>query len=100
MALISLSLLAVGPASAATTEEAVADEAAAAVAAMKQTSRPPAGFVDRPIVALDWTLAETLTGLGVRAMGVGQVETYASWVAQPALPQGTRDLGLRTQPNL
>lgn len=59
-----------------------------------------AGFVDRPIVALDWTLAETLTGLGVRAIGVGQVETYRSWVGQPELPAGTRDLGLRTQPNL
>ncbi|MGO2503948.1 MAG: hypothetical protein ACTH7C_12495, partial [Cobetia marina] len=85
MALIGLSLLAAGSASAATTGDA---------------HEAPAGFVDRPVVALDWTLAETLTGLGVRAMGVGQVETYASWVAQPALPQGTRDLGLRTQPNL
>lgn len=105
LALISLSLLAVGAASAATTDEAAADEAAADVAAMKQTAmtetaQPPAGFVDRPLVALDWTLAETLTGLGVRAMGVGQVATYASWVDQPALPQGTRDLGLRTQPSL
>lgn len=85
LALIGVSLLAVGSASAATTGD---------------VHEAPVGFVDRPVVALDWTLAETLTGLGVRALGVGQSATYASWVKQPELPQGTRDLGLRTQPNL
>lgn len=89
--LVALSLLGVaGTATAAATE---------AMAATPLTPTPE-GFVDRPVVVLDWTLAETLTGLGVRAIGVGQVETYRSWVDQPELPTGTRDLGLRTQPNL
>lgn len=52
------------------------------------------------IASIDWTLAETLSALGAPPAAVAQVNDYHSWVGKPHLPEGTSDLGLRTQPNL
>lgn len=52
------------------------------------------------IATLDWTMAETLIGIEARLVGLAQVDGYQSWVAEPAVPAGVRDLGLRAQPNL
>ncbi|MFW3615344.1 ABC transporter substrate-binding protein [Billgrantia antri] len=52
------------------------------------------------IASIDWTLAETLSALGAPPAAVAQVGDYHSWVGKPHLPEGTSDLGLRTQPNL
>ncbi|UYG09722.1 iron-siderophore ABC transporter substrate-binding protein [Halomonas sp. M4R1S46] len=52
------------------------------------------------LATLDWTLAETLVALGTPPRAVAQVEAYHAWVVEPALPDTTTDLGLRSQPNL
>ncbi|ETX13434.1 hypothetical protein OCH239_10325 [Roseivivax halodurans JCM 10272] len=52
------------------------------------------------VAALSWGLAETLVALGVDPVAVADVEGYRTWVGMPALPDGVRDVGLRTEPNL
>lgn len=52
------------------------------------------------IATSDWTIAETLTAMGIVPMGVGDKRAYQIWVNSPALPVQTRDMGLRFQPNL
>ncbi len=68
-------------------------------AAPAQPNPEPALSVPR-IVTLDWTIAETLMGMGVAPQAVAQLSAYHDWVAEPALPDTVVDLGLRTQPNL
>jgi len=55
---------------------------------------------ERRVVTLDWTIAETLMGMGIKPQAVAQLSAYHDWVAEPALPASVIDLGLRTQPNL
>lgn len=56
---------------------------------------------DTPRLAtLDWTLAETLVALDAPPLASAQLEAYHAWVDEPALPDTTIDLGLRSQPNL
>lgn len=38
--------------------------------------------------------------MGVTPLAVGQTAGYAAWVGTPAIPAATRNLGLRSQPNL
>ncbi|WP_375260768.1 iron-siderophore ABC transporter substrate-binding protein [Palleronia sp.] len=52
------------------------------------------------VAALSWALAEIATDLDLPLTGVADTEGYATWVAKPPLPEGVRDLGLRTEPNL
>ncbi|MGL6215505.1 ABC transporter substrate-binding protein [Billgrantia desiderata] len=52
------------------------------------------------LVALDWTLAETLVALDMPPDGVAQVSDYHSWVGEPRLPGSVTDIGLRAQPNV
>ena len=70
-----------------------------ATAAPAQPNPQPALSAPR-IVTLDWTIAETLMGMGVAPQAVAQLSAYHDWVAEPALPDTVVDLGLRTQPNL
>ncbi|ULJ60126.1 ABC transporter substrate-binding protein [Wielerella bovis] len=51
------------------------------------------------IATSDWTVAETLTALGRPPIMVGDKTAYRTWVAYPALPPSTADMGLRMQPN-
>ncbi|MCL7744390.1 iron-siderophore ABC transporter substrate-binding protein [Guyparkeria hydrothermalis] len=52
------------------------------------------------IATLDWTIAETLIALDARLVGLAQIDGYAAWVGEPAVPTSVLDLGLRAQPNL
>ena len=63
---------------------------------------PRAAFAGTPgrIVVLDWALAETLIALGGMPLAVAEAPLYAQRVITPALPPGTRDVGLRSWPNL
>ncbi|MFB4203057.1 Iron(3+)-hydroxamate-binding protein FhuD [wastewater metagenome] len=62
---------------------------------------PGRGRAAPPAVAtVDWTLAETLLGLGVTPLAVAQVDAYRAWVGKPRLPDSVADLGLRMQPNM
>lgn len=66
----------------------------------KQASAEPGPETAPRIATLDWTIAETLVGLGMAPQAVAQIAAYREWVAQPPLPDTVIDLGLRTQPNL
>ncbi|AUZ04970.2 ferrichrome ABC transporter substrate-binding protein [Vitreoscilla sp. C1] len=52
------------------------------------------------IISSDWAIVETLVAMGHAPIGVGDKRAYQRWVAQPALPPSTVDIGLRAQPNL
>lgn len=52
------------------------------------------------LATVDWGLAQNMVAIGVTPLAVGQTSGYAAWVGQPQLPAATRDLGLRSQPNL
>lgn len=51
------------------------------------------------LATLDWTVAETLVGLGAMPIGVGDAKSYQHWVIEPKLADRVLDLGLRNQPN-
>lgn len=55
---------------------------------------------DIRVAAIDWTQIETLLALGVQPIGAAQIADYNAWVKAPEIPEGTVDLGLRTQPNM
>lgn len=52
------------------------------------------------LLALDWSIVETLLVLGQAPLGVPETGNYGRTVQQPALPPGCVDLGLRVEPNL
>lgn len=54
----------------------------------------------RRVVALAWSTAEMVVGLGVKPLAIADVEGYGKWVARPPLPDGVADVGLRGEPNL
>ncbi|TCU03626.1 ABC transporter substrate-binding protein [Rhizobium sullae] len=62
----------------------------------------PAAFAAPPrrIVCLEWTSAEMFISLGVPPLAVADLKGYRDWVAAPALPVSTLDLGARGEPNL
>lgn len=51
------------------------------------------------VATLDWAIAETLLGLGITPIAVGDKQSYQTWVNQPALEDQVIDLGSRLQPN-
>ncbi|RIY01061.1 ABC transporter substrate-binding protein [Aureimonas flava] len=73
--------------------------AAALLAAACGAGGARAGAPQR-IAVLDWALAELVLALGVRPVAVAETALYAGRVGEPALPPGTIDLGLRSQPSL
>jgi iron complex transport system substrate-binding protein len=73
--------------------------ALACVQAYDDTAAAVAG-ANAGLIALDWTLAETLVALGIPPDGVAQVSDYHSWVGEPRLPGSVMDIGLRSQPNV
>lgn len=54
----------------------------------------------RRVVALDWSLTETALSLGIEPIGAADGAGYKDWVAYPALPDSTVDVGSRSEPNL
>lgn len=52
------------------------------------------------VMSVDWTQTETMLALGVVPVGVAQGQDYDAWVKAPILPKQTKDVGLRTQPNI
>ena len=55
---------------------------------------------DVRIVSLDYALTETLLELGVRPVGVPDLEGYDRWVVDPELPSDVVDVGSTFEPNL
>ncbi|MDP4493288.1 iron-siderophore ABC transporter substrate-binding protein [Vibrio sp. AH4] len=58
-------------------------------------SAPP-----KKVVALDWTLAETVLSLGVELQGVADAKGYQEWVVEPALNPTVTNVGSRREPNI
>ena len=54
----------------------------------------------KKVVALDWSLAETVLSLGVPLQGVADARGYRQWVVKPQLASTTIDVGSRQEPNL
>lgn len=52
------------------------------------------------VVALDWTLTETVLSLGVELQGIADTQGYHQWVVEPALNKTALDVGSRREPNL
>ena len=52
------------------------------------------------VVALNWSLTETLIALGVTPTAMADIEGYKTWVSVPELPDGITDVGIRREPNL
>lgn len=53
----------------------------------------------RPVV-LSWDMLEQVIELGVTPVGAPELDSYADWVVQPAIPQATESVGTRSEPNL
>lgn len=60
----------------------------------------PARAETSGVVALDWTLVQTLLALGVRPLAASRNDFYRSFVIEPPLPDSVREIGLRAEPNL
>ncbi|MGO1296272.1 MAG: iron-siderophore ABC transporter substrate-binding protein [Vibrio sp.] len=54
----------------------------------------------KKIVALDWSLAETVLSLGLPLEGVADARGYRQWVEKPRLTSSVIDVGSRREPNL
>lgn len=52
------------------------------------------------VIALDWSLTETILSLGVTPVGVPNIESYQEFAVTPPIPEGVVDVGLRLRPNL
>lgn len=52
------------------------------------------------IIVLEWRPVELLMALGIAPMAIADIPNYRRWLAEPALPDGVLDVGLRTEPNL
>lgn len=52
------------------------------------------------IAALSWEQVENVIELGIEPIAIPEREAYQEWVAQPALPASSIDIGGRAEPNL
>lgn len=52
------------------------------------------------VIAIDWTIAETMKALDYNPLAIGDKRSYSTWVRYPPLDDSVVDLGLRMQPNL
>lgn len=57
-------------------------------------------WLDRPVVALNWGVAETLYAMGVRPAGAAEIPGYDALVREPATPRGVADVGLQGAPSM
>jgi ABC-type Fe3+-hydroxamate transport system substrate-binding protein len=52
------------------------------------------------VICLEWTSAEMVLSLGVAPIAICDTRGYQDWVAGPAFPADTIDLGSRSEPNI
>ncbi|MFC4174432.1 ABC transporter substrate-binding protein [Microvirga sp. GCM10011540] len=52
------------------------------------------------VAVLDWGLTSTVLALGIEPVGIAEIDLYRRWAAEPPVPPGVQDIGLRTEPNL
>lgn len=51
------------------------------------------------VISLNWALTEQLIELGITPAGVADPKGYSAWVAEPAIPDASVDVGKREGPN-
>lgn len=73
----------------------LAATALACAPALAGAQAPP-----RRVAVLDWVSGMNLLALGIAPLGMPELERYARLVVEPAIPEQTRELGLRAEPNL
>lgn len=52
------------------------------------------------VAALNWEMAENVIELGIEPVAIADAKGYQEWVAKPAIPASTQDIGDRAEPNL
>ncbi|WP_191601724.1 iron-siderophore ABC transporter substrate-binding protein [Marinomonas algicola] len=52
------------------------------------------------VATLSWELAEDVIELGVTPLVVPEIKAYQEWVAKPAMPSSTMEIGNRAEPNI
>lgn len=73
----------------------------ALLATPSMATAPPGCDTGGPrIVAVNWSLVQTLIALGAPPVGVANTDSYRKWVAEPPLPDCVADIGRRLEPNL
>jgi len=55
--------------------------------------------IPKRVAALNWDIAEQVIELGITPVAVPDIKGYNEWVVQPAIPEGVKDIGTRTEPN-
>jgi ferric hydroxamate transport system substrate-binding protein len=52
------------------------------------------------VVVLDWGLTSTVLSLGIKPIGIAEIDLYRRWANDYPVPSDIQDVGLRTEPNL
>ncbi|GLS45067.1 ABC transporter substrate-binding protein [Methylobacterium brachythecii] len=73
---------------------------AGSAALLTATGRAAADDQSARVVAVGWAGAQALLALGIAPLALPEIERYRSLVVEPAVPPETRELGLRSEPNL
>lgn len=79
---------------------AVASGDAAGDAAGDQCSPVGASVGEQRVAAINWGLTQTLIALEITPVAVADAPGYRKWVARPALPASSVDIGRRIEPSL
>lgn len=52
------------------------------------------------VVTLSWAMTEDVVELGVKPVGVADIDGYHTWVVRPSIPEGVADIGTRDEPSI
>lgn len=87
-----------------TSSPAPTDADAAADGAIELESLEGTITLDEPateIVSIQWSHTEDLLALGIKPVGVADIDGYRTWVrAEPTIPDGVTDIGDRDAPSI
>jgi len=64
------------------------------------TAAPVPAETPSRVAVINWGIAQTVLALGVAPVALANVPDYRKWVAEPAVPPGTADIGRRLEPSL
>lgn len=56
--------------------------------------------VPQRVVSISWAMTEDVLELGIKPVGVADIEGYTTWVVRPPIPEGVADIGKREEPSI
>lgn len=56
--------------------------------------------VPQRVVTISWAMTENALELGIKPVGVADIEGYTTWVVRPPIPDGVADIGKRDEPSI